>query len=102
VFSSCAKLGGYADPTCGCDCCPDPLSELAREINIGPSMFLMSTKEIMKFFFLLSLLNIPSYLFYHQAQHEQEPTDIVGWIASMNMGQLGEEAPVCGKINTAR
>ena len=63
VFSICATLGAYEDPNCGC--CPEELSELVREINIGPAMFLMSTKQIMKFFFLLSILNIPSYLFFY-------------------------------------
>lgn len=42
VFSLCATLGSYDETTF--NCCPEELSELAREINIGPSMFLMSTK----------------------------------------------------------
>jgi len=61
-FGYCASLGIYP----GEDEHDNELSNLAKEIQIGPSMFLMTVKQLMWLFFFISVLNIPLYYFYFQ------------------------------------
>jgi len=64
-------------------------------------MFLMTVKQLMKFFFFLSMLNIPCYLFYHQVNHGAEPEDIVAHLAKLTLGSVGEQETVCRSTNAA-
>lgn len=60
-FGCCASLGYY--PICCCK--QQPISKMAKEIGVGPTIFLMSTARLGWFFVLLSILNIPLYLFFY-------------------------------------
>jgi hypothetical protein len=40
------------------------VSEMAQEIGIGPTMFLMSTKSLSMFFLLLTLINLSLMFIY--------------------------------------
>ena len=48
------RFGGY-----------EPVTPLSKEIGLGPSMFLMTTKSLAILFFFLSVLNIPLYFFFY-------------------------------------
>jgi hypothetical protein len=41
------------------------ISELAREIGVGPSMFLISIKKLSLFFLLMTIFNCPVYVFLY-------------------------------------
>ena len=60
-FSICDELGAY--PMC-CGKQKD-ITLMAKEIGVGPTMFLLSTKHLAYFFVFLSILNIPIYMFFN-------------------------------------
>jgi hypothetical protein len=41
------------------------ISKLARELGVGPSMFLISIKKLALFFFIMTIINIPVYVFLY-------------------------------------
>ena len=41
------------------------ISNLAQEIGIGPSMFLLTIKKLILYFTLLTIINIPLFFFYY-------------------------------------
>lgn len=96
-FPVCAHLGSYQNTYFKCDCCcPEKVSELSQEINIGPSMFLMSTKQIMKFFFLVIIINVPLYLFYANTTDQiTECTDLLCYFDHLGLGAIGEMQKTC-------
>lgn len=60
-FNFCDHLGSL--PFC---CCGSrKVSEMAQQIGIGPTLFLMSTKALSWFFFFLTLVNAPVFLLYY-------------------------------------
>lgn len=104
-FSICSHLGSYENTYFKCDglmCCRSKVSELSQEINIGPTMFLMSTKQLMKFFFFLTVINLPLYLFFWQStEHDSHSHDINFIFAHLGIGALGERQNACGYANVA-
>ena len=60
-FGICDELGYY--PVC---CCKQrPVSQMAKEIGLGPTMFLISAKSLAWFFVVLTILNVPTYMFFY-------------------------------------
>jgi hypothetical protein len=45
-------------------CCQSPITPLAKELGIGPSLFLLSTKSLAYLFLILTIINIPVYIFF--------------------------------------
>ena len=61
TFGICEELGYY--PVC---CCKQkPVSSMAKEIGLGPTMFLISAKSLAWFFVVLTILNVPTYMFFY-------------------------------------
>jgi hypothetical protein len=40
-------------------------ADLAKELGIGPTMFLLSTRAMAWLFFALTIINIPVFAFYY-------------------------------------
>ena len=96
-FQMCDTLGSYNNPLFAIPCIKDsPVSEMAKELGIGPTMFLMSIKQLIKVFFVFTALNFPIYL-YLSATHDDSRGggDINTFFASFTMGALGQGEPTC-------
>lgn len=61
-FRLCEKLGNFNILTC-CNR-NKQITEMASQIGIGPSLYLMTTKSLACLFFLLTLINLPLMSFY--------------------------------------
>lgn len=59
-YGICEELGMLP----ACKCCVKNTSSMAKQIGVGPALFLMSTKALSWFFLFLTILNIPVMLFY--------------------------------------
>lgn len=60
-FGICDTLGGHDF----CCCCrSEEVSEMSKQIGVGATLFLMSTKSLAVLFFFLTIINIPVYMFY--------------------------------------
>ena len=62
MFSICDRLGSLK-PSIPC-CKTDTPTLMARQLGLGPTLFLMSTKAFACLFFFLTILNIPVLMFY--------------------------------------
>lgn len=83
-------------------CCDEEdVTNLAKELNIGPTMFLMTVKQLIKFFIFLSFLNIPCYLFYFQSNNRAASRDLVAIFGALSLGNIGEQGDVCSSMNYA-
>lgn len=63
TFGICDELGYY--PVCWCK--QKPVSPMAKEIGLGPTMFLISAKALAWFFVVLTILNVPTYMFFYES-----------------------------------
>ena len=102
-FGMCQPLGSYDNPYFKIPCIKtDRITEMAKELGIGPTMFLMSLKQLMKVFFLFTILNMPIYV-YLSKTHDVSRTggNIFTFFASFTMGALGQGEPTCSEINLA-
>ena len=95
VFNLCDNLGEYSDPLCEktkCTrrCSHFKITNLAKEINIGPTMFLMTAKALMKFFILMTILNIPNYFMFHRSYQGEKAKDLVQLFSMINLGSFGK------------
>lgn len=73
-------------------CCgvPKTPNKLAKEIGIGASMFLMSTKALTVLFLCLTILNIPIFMFYYNSNPMTlEDPNLRDWFGSINLGNIG-------------
>lgn len=52
---------------------------MAKEIGLGPSLFLMSTKALSTFFFFLFLINIPTMIIFHSQEHPGHIRNFTEW-----------------------
>ena len=64
-FGICDNLGRYP---CPCPCqkttiTSEDITQMGKEIGVGPALFLMTTKTLIWFFILMTILNLPVYLF---------------------------------------
>jgi hypothetical protein len=85
-------------------CCLGETTDLAKQIGIGASLFLMSTKALAVFFFVLFVVNLPVMLFYssgvdHGIRPEQS---IFDYFAILSLGNVGTPGYTCGEQNLAR
>ena len=67
---------------------PQKITDLNKEIGLGASLFLMSTRSLAQVLLILSLINLPLYLFYYQAGN-MISTGIADEFAKISFGNLG-------------
>lgn len=79
-------------------CCESPVSPLAKEIGLGPSMFLMSTKALSILFFFLTILNLPVYLFYYQS-NDYAVQSTIDFFPKVSLGNIGQAENACSSMN---
>ena len=73
-----------------CKCCSKPTTEMAKQIGVGPTLFLMSTKALAWFFLFLTLINIPVLLFYSKGNVNSERSDTGKDVfAYLSLGNIG-------------
>lgn len=86
-----------------CSCFKDKkekISDLSKGIGLGPSLFLMATRALGTFFFIMTLVNIPVYLFFYNAS-EWEAHSPQDYFAKMSIGNMGAVVKSCGSSNLA-
>ena len=79
---------------------------MAKQIGIGATLFLMSTKALALFFFVLFLINIPLLMFYkggvnHQADDSIKPS-LTDYFVQFSLGNVGTAGFTCGEHNFAK
>lgn len=93
-FRLCEKLGNFNILTC-CNR-NKQITEMASQIGIGPSLYLMTTKSLACLFFLLTLINLPLMSFYFASStsllQDITPNTV---LHSVQMGNLPETHPNC-------
>ena len=95
-FSVCANLGGH---NCCCNCCgSDNITELSKEIGLGASLFLMSSKALAYFFLLITIINIPVYYIMYSSS-EAEAHTIQDYFSKLTLGNLGQSEMACSTAN---
>lgn len=75
---------------------------MAKQIGVGPTLFLMSTKALAWFFLFLTILNIPVLLFYSKGNVSSERAETGKDIfAYLSLGNIGQSSDSCGEANYA-
>ena len=74
---------------------------LAKEIGPGPSLYLITLKKLSCFFFFVSILYIPVYLFLWFSDDTIPGTfgDVLG---KMTLGSVGKSSTTCNFMNYAK
>ena len=76
------------------------ISPMASQIGLGPSLFLMSTKALGYFFLLLTILNIPLFLFYNWGyQEEANAITATNIFSRLSIGNIGTDSLTCSETN---
>lgn len=81
------RLGAYEFFTC-CSKKKESISELSKEIGLGPSIFLMSTKSMIFLFFCLTLLNLPVYYLFYKANDDEPAISYQDYVAKLSLGNI--------------
>lgn len=99
-FGLCETLGSLKL----CRCCLSQTTDMAKQIGIGATLFLMSTKALAIFFFILFFLNIPVLIFYSGGvdHGKQESESIFDLFSKFTLGNVGTPGYSCGEVNLAR
>lgn len=91
-------------------CCPNRcrldrnkwVTEPAKEIGLGASLFLMTQKALFFLFCLFAIINIPLMLFYFNGNGQSEVMPgFVGFLGRFSLGNLGTSEMVCNTVNVA-
>lgn len=69
---------------------------ILKDIGLGASLYLLTLKQFIWFFFVLSLLNMPLLLIFNSGK----ASNFV--LGNFDLGNLGDEGPVCVKTNLAQ
>jgi hypothetical protein len=84
------KKFGICDSVGYLNCCGKAkITELAKEIGIGPALFLMSTKSLAIFFFIITIINAPVFMFYWLSGTDSFTYDINDMFAKLSLGNVG-------------
>lgn len=92
----CAHLGDYEG-----FCCKDDIEDLAKEIGLGPSLYLITTWKLTCFFFIVSLLNVPVYMFLWYSDGGSVHATIGDNLAKLSLGSIGTSTTGCNYMNYA-
>lgn len=98
-FGICDTVGGHDF----CCCCrTKQVSKMSKEIGVGATLFLMSTKSLSILFFFLTIINIPVYMFYY-ASHPASNTLSTpqDYFNALSLGNIGESDYACSAVNWA-
>ena len=96
-FGICSRVGSYPIMKC----CESSVSPLAKEIGLGPAMFLMSTKALSILFFVLTIINFPVYLFYYQSNDYPVENIPYDFFPKLSLGNIGQAENACSSMNNA-
>jgi len=77
------------------------ITYMAKEIGLGPSLFLITTKELLKLFLVLSLINIPTLLFIYE-YNDYASIDTFNFFTMFSLGNMAENGKVCSIVNLAQ
>lgn len=94
-FGLCDRLGDYA----GC-CDEGAIKPLAKEIGLGPSLFLITVRKVMCFFFVISILNVPVYLFLWFS-NDTTPITLGDYMGKLSLGGITQTQTKCDSMNYA-
>jgi hypothetical protein len=98
-FGLCDKLGSLG--LCPCLKRNRETSEMAHQIGVGASLFLMSTKAFSQFFLLLTLVYLPvMFLFYQGNPNPAVPVD--SWLAKLSLGNIGGSTLACDQVDFSK
>ena len=98
-FGICDTIGGH-----DCLCCfrTKEVSKMSKEIGVGATLFLMSTKSLSILFFFLTIINIPVFMFYYASNPASNqistPQD---YFNALSLGNIGESTYSCDIVNWA-
>ena len=96
-FGLCGDLGTLRSH---CECCPQQTTEMAKQLGVGPTLFLMSTKALSCFFIFLTILNIPVIGFYYLGNSsDNQISQFTDIFALTSMGNVGQSGYSCGEVN---
>jgi len=102
-FGVCEELGTLPI----CKRCVKDTSPMAKQVGVGPALFLMSTKALSWFFLFLTILNIPVMLFYGRGNGQgNDASSIVSSPSDaftvLSLGNVGQSSAACGETNYGR
>lgn len=96
-FGICDTVGGH-----GCCCRSKQVSKMSKEIGVGATLFLMSTKSLSILFFFLTIINIPVYMFYYASHPASNAlTTPQDYFNALSLGNIGESDYACAAVNWA-
>lgn len=98
-FGVCESLGSLQMCTCKQNRAKET-TQMARQIGVGPTLFLMTTKAFSQLFFFLSILYIP-LIFIYLVGNPHDSTNF--WqeniFVQTSLGHLSSSGLTCGAIN---
>lgn len=75
----------------------------AKEIGLGPTLFLMTMKAFFWIFCLLAILNIPLMIFYTGGSGtKQEGGNFVTMFGTLALGNIGTSGMTCSSVNVGQ
>ena len=101
-FGICNNLGRYPYPfPCIKTRVEQEITEMSKEIGIGPALFLLSSKTLIWFFILLTILNIPVYMFLYKSNQTADcsGSNPFGCFDKFTLGSIGQNDVACAHIN---
>ena len=94
-FGICSRVGRYPM----LKCMESPITPLAKEIGLGPTMFLMSSKALSVLFFFLTIINLPVYLFYYSSNDYEVQSIPIDFFPKLSIGNIGQAENSCSSMN---
>ena len=96
TFSICEDIGSLPMS----NCCRRKTTDMAKQIGIGPSIFLMTTKALSWFFLLMTILNTPVFIFYYAGNVDAasgQSSDSI--FVKLSLGNVGSNSFSCENLN---
>ena len=87
------------------ECCVSEPTQLAKELGVGPTLFLMSTRAMAGLFFILTLVNIPLFGYYYAGTKSSEgQVGVKGdsfddYFALLSLGNAGTSGQTCSEVS---
>ena len=82
------------------------VTPVAKEIGLGPTLFLMTQKALTYLFLLFLILSFPLFFFYARgngpAGSGVESKQITDYIAMISLGNMGTNEYTCSNVNMAK
>jgi hypothetical protein len=82
------------------------VTNCAREIGLGPALFIMTQKAFMYLFLILVIINLPLFFFFVRGGAPEtdgvQSNQFSDKLARMTLGNMGTSDYTCSNINLAR